>query len=202
MNLTFRQYRAVDLTTLAIILGIAELICSFGANKWFTAAPFVLSPTVALVCIVMMRWDGFAAIHAVIGGAALCFGAGADIAQYAVYAAGNCGILAALLFLKLVGKKKVADNFLLTSLYAVIAYVCVQVGRWLVGLMVGGTAGDIVRYLTTDSLSLMFAVLVTLIARKVDGLFEDQKAYLIRTEEERREEQRLHDHDDYGNYNR
>ncbi len=39
-----------------------------------------------------------------------------------------------------------------------------------------------------DSLSLLYAVVVVLISRKMDGLFEDQRNYLIRTEAERRKE--------------
>ena len=158
---------------------------------------YVLSPTVAIVCIVMMRWDGFAAIHAVIGGVVLCLASGATAAQYAVYAAGNCGILIALPLLKLIGKKRVAGEWMLTVLYAVVAYIGAQAGRWLIDLAVGGSAWDIVRFLTTDVLSLAFAVIVALISRNMDGLFEDQKAYLIRINEERNEAQRSRDHEDF-----
>lgn len=38
----------------------------------------------------------------------------------------------------------------------------------------------------TDSLSLVYAVVVVLIARRMDGVYEDQKSYLIRTEDERK----------------
>lgn len=198
MNLSFKQYRAVDLIIMAVILTVAEAMFSLGTTKWFSAVDYVISPTIAFVCLVMMRWNGFAVIHAVIGGAVLCFTTGATAEQFAVYAAGNCGILIALLLLKLIGKKRVADNFLLSALYVIVAYFGAQAGRWLVGLTVGGNLFDIIQYLATDSLSLLFAMLVVLISRKVDGLFEDQRAYLIRMEEERREEQRLRDNDDFN----
>lgn len=198
MNLSFKQYRAVDLTIMAVILAVAETMFSLGTTKWFSAVDYVISPMIAFACLVMMRWNGFAVIHAVIGGVILCLTTGASAEQFAVYAVGNCGVLVALVFLKLIGKKKVADNFLLSALYVIVAYIGTQAGRWLVGLLVGGNLTDIIQYLATDSLSLLFAMLVVLISRKVDGLFEDQKAYLIRTEEERREEQRLRDNDDFN----
>lgn len=74
------------------------------------------------------------------------------------------------------------------------AFCGVQIGRWLVGLVLGGNVSDIVRLVTTDSLSLIFAVLTVLIARRIDGLFEDQVAYLLRTQAERMKEQT----EDYG----
>lgn len=197
MNLSFNQYRAVDLTIMAVLLAVAEAIFSLGTTKWFPAVDYAISPTIVFTCIVMMRWGGFAVIHAVIGGVVLCVTTGASPEQFAVYAAGNCGILIALVMLKLLGKQKVAGNAVLSAVYVAAAYLGAQTGRWLVGLMVGGSVEDIIRFLTTDSLSLLFGIVVVLIARKPDGLFEDQRAYLIRTEEERIEEQRLHDSDDY-----
>ena len=74
------------------------------------------------------------------------------------------------------------------------AFCGVQIGRWLVGLVLGGNVSDIVRLVTTDSLSLIFAVLTVLISRRIDGLFEDQVAYLLRTQAERMKEQT----EDYG----
>jgi len=40
----------------------------------------------------------------------------------------------------------------------------------------------------TDSLSGVMACVLVLIARKQNGVFEDQKHFLLRTDEERREE--------------
>lgn len=178
-------------------MAVSEGLIAVAATKWFPHMDYVLSPTVAIVCIVMMRWDGFAIIHAVIGGAVLCLASGATAVQYAVYAAGNCGILIALPVLKLIGKKRIAEEWMLTVLYAAAAYVGAQAGRWLIDMAVGGTAWDIVKFLTTDVLSLLFAVVVVSLSRNMDGLFEDQKAYLIRIQEERAEAQRSRDHEDY-----
>mgnify|MGYP007105065393 FL=1 len=56
-------------------------------------------------------------------------------------------------------------------------------------LVFGASLDSLVMFLTTDSLSLLFAVVIVLIAGRLDGLFEDQRAYLIRTAEERKREQ-------------
>ena len=176
------------------MLAAAEALITVAAKVWFPSEIYVLSPTVAIVCIVMMRWGAFAAVHAVGGGLALCIASGASLGQYAVYCVGNCFALAALLLFKIWGKEKIRSNPALSVLFAAVTYCAAQVGRWIVGLFFGGTAGDIVRLVTTDSLSLVFAVLVVLLARRIDGLFEDQMSYLVRTQAQRRKEQMA----DYG----
>lgn len=200
MNLSFNQYRAIDLTIMAVLMAISEALITTAATKWFPfTAVYTVSPMVAVACIVMMRWSGFAVIHAALSGLVFCMVSAATPEQYAVYIAGNCGVLLALLVLKLAGKKKVADSGFFTVIYIITAYAGAQLGRWLIGLLLGGSVWDIIKYLTTDSVSLLFSLIAVLIARKPDGLFEDQRAYLIRIDEERREEQRLHDHDDFAN---
>ena len=45
-----------------------------------------------------------------------------------------------------------------------------------------------VGLLTTDIISLLFAFVIMFILRGVDGMIEDQKAYLFRLERQRKEE--------------
>ena len=189
MNLSFKQYRAIDLGIMLVMLAIAEALITHAATVWFPYEMYVLSPTIAIVCIVMMRWGGFAAIHAVGGGLALCLVSGAEPNQFAVYCLGNCFALVALILLKALGKEKVRSKPLLTALFTVIAFCGVQIGRWLVGLIIGGSVGDIISFFTTDSLSLIFALVAVMIARRINGLFEDQLAYLKRTQAERNKQQ-------------
>ncbi len=186
MNLSLKQYRAVDLSILLFILAAAEALISVAAGKWFPGELYVLSPTVAVTAIVMMRWGAYAALHAFGGGLAYCIASGASPKQFAVYCLGNCFALAALPLLLKLKKERVRSGALLTALYTAAVFCAVQIGRWLVGLCFGGTAGDIVSLFAADSLSLVFALVTVQIARRTDGLFEDQIAYLIRTQAERR----------------
>lgn len=196
MNLSFKQYRSIDLGIMLVLLMAADALIVYAARVWFPYESYVLSPTVAIVCIVMMRWGGFAAIHAVGGGLALCVASGASVSQFAVYCIGNCFALAALVLFKVCGKEKIRSKPFWTVLFTVVAFCGVQVGRGLVGLLFGGSVSDIIVLFATDSLSLLFAVLAVLIARRIDGLFEDQRAYLIRTQSERNR-QRLSDYGDH-----
>ena len=229
MNLSFKQYRAIDLGIMLFMLAVAEVVITKAATVWFPYESYVLSPTIAIVCIVMMRWGWFAAVHAVGGGLALCIASGADPNQFAVYCIGNCFALMALVLFKVfgrsgkhgvkegegveesedgnagrdskgwkAGKEKIRSTPSLTVLFVAVAFFGAQAGRWLVGLLMGGSAGDLITFLTTDSLSLMFALLAVLIARRIDGLFEDQLAYLVRTQAERNRQQMQQQMPDYG----
>lgn len=186
MNLTLKQYRTVDLSIMLLILAAAEVLISFAARVWFPFELYVLSPTVAVTAIVMMRWGKYAAVHALGGSLAFCFASGANLRQLAVYCIGTCFALFALLLFRKPGKEKIQSSPLLTALYTAAVFCAVQIGRWLVGLLLGGTAGDIVSLFASDSLSLVFALVTVQIARRTDGLFEDQLAYLRRTQDERR----------------
>ena len=46
-------------------------------------------------------------------------------------------------------------------------------------LITGAGAGVILQFLMSDMLSLVFGLLVIIAVRKADGLFQDQKQYLI-----------------------
>lgn len=187
-NISFKQYRAIDLIIWLVILSVFESVTVMAASRWFPGELYTLSQTVAVLCIVMMRWGGYAVFHAVAGGLAFCLVQGASAEQFAVYCVGNCFALAAIALYRVIGKEKVRSKYYWTMLFATVAFCGAQLGRWLVSLAFGGTFGSVVTFFLADSLSLVYSIVVVLIARKVDGLFEDQKSYLIRTEAERRKE--------------
>ncbi len=187
-EISFSQYRSIDLTILTILTVGAEAIVTLAASKWFTNELYSLSPMVALVCIVMMRWGSWAAIPAALSGLAFCAVMGQSWEHFLVYCVGNCGALAAMVWFKALGKDAVRKRIEVTILFALTAFAGTIVGRWAVALLLGYELISIVDFFLADCLSLLFAVVVTLIARKIDGLFEDQKSYLIRVEEERQKE--------------
>lgn len=183
---------------MAVLLAVAEAVVAFAETKWFPDQLIMLSPTLAIVCIVMMRWDGYAVIHAAIGGFVFCLASGASAQQYAVYCAGNCGILAALVFFKILGKQKVRDKFYLSLAFVFIAFCGLELGRWAVSLVFGGEISGIVTLMVGDCISLLFASVAVLISRRMDGLFEDQKAYLLRVNEEEKKEREEREKSDNG----
>ena len=65
----------------------------------------------------------------------------------------------------------------------------VLLGRGIISVVFGDTWGAFVQFATKDSMTLVFAAVVILLFRKTDGLLEDQKAYLLRLDRERKETQ-------------
>lgn len=185
-NISFNQYRNIDLTILTVLSVVAEAVIALAASKWFPGELYSLSPMVAMVCIVMMRWGAWAAIPAVLSGASFCLVMGATPQEFVVYCVGNCFALIAMVWFKAFGKQKVRDKFGLTALFAATAFFATILGRWAVSLLFGEGIESIISFFLVDCLSLAFAIVVALIARRIDGLFEDQLSYLLRTDEERR----------------
>ncbi|MBO6267403.1 MAG: hypothetical protein J6M06_04135, partial [Synergistaceae bacterium] len=57
-------------------------------------------------------------------------------------------------------------------------------GRALIALALGTEIARCAGFVTTDVLSGLFTALVVWIARRLDGIFEDQKHYLLRVNRE------------------
>ena len=197
-NITFKQYRNIDLAILSVLLIISEAITTVATNTWFSAQPVAISSTLLFICIFMMRWNGFAAIAAVIGGTVFCIASGANLEQFIIYAVGNSLALLGLLWFKVYKKDEIRLGSFKLVLYTVSVYLLMQIGRWLISLAFGGGLWNIVGYIASDVISLLFAVVIMLLLRKTDGMIEDQKAYLFRLERERNEQQQVPTYNGFG----
>ena len=187
-QLTFRQYRGIDLTLFAIILCVTESVLVMAANKWFADQLYTVSVSAAIVCIVLMRWGPYAAIHAVLAGLVYCLAAHGTGQQYLIYCVGNLFGLGGLILVKTVGDKGIRANSVLSVAYALAVQLLMQLGRGVMALLLGYGLDAAFRFLTTDALSTLFTVVIIWIARRLDGIFEDQKSYLFRVQAEKEEE--------------
>ena len=98
--------------------------------------------------------------------------------------------VAALLIFRVSGKEQIRANSILTMAYALCVQLLMLLGRGGVALLLGYDPSICIRFITMDLLSCLFTVVVIWIARRVEGLFEDQKHYLLRIDRERQEEGR------------
>ena len=187
-QITFKQYRDIDLGILCVVTAVFEAIATLATSKWFAGQPMAISITLALILIAMHRWGSYAWYVAAVGGVAFCVFSSASIQHFIIYCIGNLFALTSLLCFKLYGKEAVRRSLLKTLMYAGIAYLSVAVGRFLLSLPFGGGFSDLVGFLTSDILSLLFAVVILYVMRGTDGLSEDQKTYLLRLEKQRPEE--------------
>lgn len=182
-QISVRQYRRIDLILFAVILAVFESVVVTAAVRWFPGEPYMVSVTAAVTAIVMMRWGPWAAIHAVLGGAVLCLLSGVGKSQplqYAVYGLGNLGGLAALALRKKLGSERIRGSDLWTLAFGAAALLGMQTGRAAVSLLLTGNAGAVVMYFAPEAVTMLFTLVLMGIARRIDGLFEDQRHYLAR----------------------
>lgn len=192
-KITFKQYRNVDLAIFSVLTAVFEGITTLATTKWFAGQPVAISITLTLILIVMHRWGALSAITAVVGGAVFCIASGASAEHFLIYCVGNLFALVSLVYFKAFGKEAVRTGFAKTLLFASTAYVAVALGRFLLSLPFGAGFGDLVAFLLTDIISLIFAVVILWSIRGIDGLVEDQKHYLLRINEEEKNKEQILD---------
>ena len=181
---SWKEYRAIDLALMGVALAVFEFIILRAANWWFPGQPFIVSLAAPVTAIVYMRWGWWGALHAVEAGLVFCFFSGGAGAQYLVYCAGNLFSVLAVLLLNRVGKERVRTGHL-SLIFPLLVQLLMQAGRALVALALGFGPAEAVGFFTTDSLSLLFTFVIIWIARKLDGVYEDQKHYLLRVHAEK-----------------
>ena len=187
-QITFKQYRNIDLAILCGVMALCETVATLATTKWFVGQPMAISVTLLLTLIAMHRWGLYSLPVALVGGAAFCLSSSATAAQFLIYCIGNLFALSSLLYFKLFGKEAVRKSFLKTLLYASSAYMTMALGRFIISLPFGGGLPELIGFLTSDILSLLLAVIVLYALRETDGLIEDQKTYLFRLEKQRQAE--------------
>lgn len=185
---TVGQYRTIDLVLFSLMVAVGEFLVVNAAGSWFTDQLYVFSVVPVVTAIVMMRWGPWAAIHAVLGGLVLSWATGASPGQYVIYCGGNLLGLAALVMLRTLGKERVRADSFLTVVFGMSCCLMMQLGRALLSLLFGGTVSSMLGFFTADVITLLFTAVVIWIARRLDGVFEDQINYLLRINREQEEE--------------
>ncbi len=176
---TLKQYRTIDLSLFAIMLVVFEYVITHAAKFWFPAQPYTVSLAAVITAIVYMRWGAWGGIHAVLAGIVFCVFSGASGQQYIIYCIGNLLSLAAVLILRFAGKEKVRTGWL-SLIFPLIVLPLMQIGRAVTAIALGASPLSVTGFFTTDSLSYLFTFVIIWIARRLDGIYEDQKHYLLR----------------------
>ena len=189
-QISLAQYRAIDLTILAAVLGVTQALTLTAAKLWFPDQLYIVSPVAAVVTLVMMRWGIWAAIHAVFGGIVFTVASGGSLEHCLIYCIGNLLSLPAFLLFKFYGKEKIRQSAFLSLIAALLVQILMLLGRAAVAAVLGHSLEACLGFITTDFLSVLFTLVVIWVARKADGLFEDQKHYLLRVQRERENERR------------
>ena len=178
---THQQYRLIDLTLFAVMLAAFESLVVTAGIRWFPGEAYLVSVTAVITAIVMMRWGAWAALHAVLGGAVTCLAAGMAEGRFlAVYCVGNLGALLALALREKMGPESIRQSVWRTLLFGAAVLLGMQAGRAAVCLVLTGRADALTMFFAPEAVTMLFTLVVLWIARRIDGLFEDQGHYLKR----------------------
>ena len=180
---SWKEYRLIDLAMFAVLTAVFEFLIVRAANWWFPDQLFVVSLAAPLTAIVYMRWGVWGAIHAVESGIVFSLVSGGTGEQLLIYGLGNLLSLTAVLLLRAVGKEKVRTGGL-ALIFPLLVLLAMQAGRALVAIVLGTSPAAALAFFTTDSLSYIFTLVIVWIAKRLDGVYEDQKHYLLRLKEQ------------------
>ncbi len=183
-QISFSQYRTIDLGIMAVLLTVTQVLITVASTSWFRWELYVVSPVAVVTAIVMMRWGLWACLHAVLGGVVFAVASGGTLEHLAIYGFGNLLGLAAMLMMKYMGKERIRLSAFWTVTFALLVQLLMLLGRAAVAAIFGHSYGECLAFVTTDLLSVIFTGVILWVARRVDGLFEDQKHYLLRIQEE------------------
>lgn len=187
-QISFSQYRAIDLAILSVVLAVCQFLTHLASSFWFPEQLYVVSPVAGMTALVMMRWSAWAAIPAGLGGMLFVWMSGGSLQQMLIYVIGNLVSLAALILFQLFGKERVRKDSFLAVTFAIAVQLLMQLGRAAMGFLFGFPTAAIIGFITTDILSILFTVFIVWTVRRIEGLFEDQKSYLLRIQREQQVE--------------
>ena len=186
---SIQQYRAIDCSLFALMLIVFESVIVRAATAWFPQEAWTVSVVPAVTAIVMVRWGPWCAIHAVLGGVVTVMAMKGNGIQFLVYGAGNLAVLAVWPILKKTGWESLHRNVLVNFLFAALTVLAMQAGRALTALATGTPVNELLLFVTTDSITYIFTLVILWIAARLDGILEEQTHYLARVNDPEKSEE-------------
>lgn len=196
-QITFKQYRSIDIVILCFLTAVFESIVCMATNKWFVLQAMAVSITLTMTCIAAFRWNELAIFPCLVGSLSYGIVSKATLQQIIVYCTGSLFCLIPILLLNRLNKEKIKKDFIKRTAFVATVYIFTALGRWILSLIFEQNIGALIVFITSDILSLLFAIIVLTIVKNVDGLLEDQKSYLLRLEREKQEEEKANASDPF-----
>lgn len=183
-----KTYRAIDLTLFSLILFVFEsVIVRVSSSPIFRDQAFSVSLAAAVTTIVFFRWGYWGGIHAALSGVVWCVMGGGTWTQMIVYVVGNLFSLFAVPLIRRTGPDRILSGKWIYLAFGLGTILLMQFGRAAVAVVFGVSLTEAFRFFTTDSLSVVFTLVILWIAHRLDGMCEDQRRYLKRISHETEE---------------
>ena len=136
--MSFKQYRAIDLVLFIGMYALCEYLAIKAATVWFDE-PYSISIMLAMLVIVMMRWDRYCLIHAIVYAFLFVSFHRGSLTQYLVYLIGNLGFMITLIYMRKVTKEKIAASFFGSLAYLLLGFLLMEVFRGLASMLIAGS---------------------------------------------------------------
>lgn len=186
--MSFVKYKTIDLIVWGVIVCALEALSRVSLD-FFPGEAFAFSVTLPVALIVIIRWGAWGVLHASLGGLTYALANGGTLENCLIYVFGNAFLAGNLLWLKRPGKSVLQKTPLYSALYVLTGYALMNLGRAIIASpLMGMTFFPLVsRYFSVEALSAVIALVAVFVARRQNGVFEDQKAYLLRVQKEVRQ---------------
>lgn len=190
--ISLTQYRITDLLVFTAIVIVFDLLAHYAPMALPVGAMFNFTITVPIVLMVMFRWGWMCVFPAVADAILMCVLNNPEVWQsYVCYIIGNACILLLLTVLKFWKKNKIAGKWYFSALFVILGWL---LQNFALTLAMTACGQNFVECLSlnfgfgwTGILSLAMGIVIILVMRRLDGMFEDQKSYLLRLDKERKE---------------
>lgn len=180
-KISLKSYRLFDLAVFTVLLAVFEVI-AVRAVGWFGEL-YSISLFLTISLLVMMRWGAWSAVTILAGALAYCWANGAAFENYVVYVIGDLFLLFNLFWFFL-GKGRVRKGYF-SMFFVLSGYLLTELGRAIVSAFFGRNfISALIGFLGTDLINSLLALLIVEIAKRQNGLFEDQIEYMRRLREE------------------
>lgn len=198
--ISFSQYRLVDLIIFAVVLAVSELVVFVASKSWFKGdAYYYVSFAFPIALLILVRWGVWSAGNLLIGGVLQAAFYGKSWVAYICYPLGYISMLLLLLPLKYLGRDRVKNKWYFACGYTLLGWLILNfISAAMSGIIEGSFLSHLVLnfgFGTNGLLTEVLAILVICIARKIEGLFEFQKTYLLKLDAERKQAQHI---DEFG----
>lgn len=199
--ISVQQYKATDLFIFAVIVIIFDLLVHYTPMLFTGEIVFSFCLTVPITLLVMMRWGWCSVFFAVGDALFLTVVNNPSVWQsYLCYGVGNASLMLLLIVVKLAGKKRIASKWYFTTLFVLCGWVVQNLTITVINAICGFSFVPCLAsnfgFGITGLLSLGMGLVITLVLRKLDGMYEDQIEFLKRLKGEREEKQRMAERED------
>lgn len=178
-GISLNLYRFLDIAIFSFIGLLFEYI-SFKILNIYDYPYYSISVSLLINLLIMKRWGKYSLFYSIISGLFYVYLNKGNLINYFIYGIGNIFILFDL-FLLYKKKDSIKSNIFINSLFIINGFILSCLGKSVIALIFKKNIIEtFISFIGTESLNLIFSLIILNIIRNIDGLYEDQVEYIKR----------------------